>query len=78
MTDWDRMAMDYSVLGLSPNHHPMTFLRPRLHEGVVPSRMLESLPHGTPVEVAGLVVCRSDHPPPRASSFCFWRTSSGW
>src|SRR3990172_6798081 len=23
MTDWDRMAADYSILGLSPNHHPM-------------------------------------------------------
>ncbi len=69
MTDWDRMAADYAVLGLAPNHHPMAFLRPRLHEGIVASRMLESLPDGTPVEVAGLVVCRQR--PGTAKGFVF-------
>jgi error-prone DNA polymerase len=69
MTDWDRMAADYAVLGLSPNHHPMAFLRSRLHEGVVLSRMLESLPDGAPVEVAGLVVCRQR--PGTAKGFIF-------
>ena len=69
MTDWDRMAADYAVLGLSPGHHPMAFLRPQLHEGVVPSRMLESLPDGAPVEVAGLVVCRQR--PGTAKGFVF-------
>ncbi|MDI6857237.1 MAG: DNA polymerase III subunit alpha [Dehalococcoidia bacterium] len=69
MTDWDRMAADYAVLGMSPKHHPMSFLRPQLHEGVVPSRMLDSLPDGTPVEVAGLVVCRQR--PGTAKGFVF-------
>jgi error-prone DNA polymerase len=69
MTDWDRMVADYGVLGLSPNHHPMAFLRSRLHEGVVASRMLESLPDGTPVDVAGLVVCRQR--PGTAKGFVF-------
>jgi error-prone DNA polymerase len=69
MTDWDRMAADYAVLGLSPNRHPMAFLRPQLHEGVVPSRMLASLPDGAPVEVAGLVVCRQR--PGTAKGFVF-------
>jgi error-prone DNA polymerase len=69
MTDWDRMAADYAVLGLSPNHHPMAFLRPQLHEGIVASRMLDSLPDGTPVEVAGLVVCRQR--PGTAKGFVF-------
>jgi error-prone DNA polymerase len=69
MTDWDRMVADYAVLGLSPNHHPMAFLRPQLHEGVVPSRMLESLPDGTPLDVAGLVVCRQR--PGTAKGFIF-------
>jgi error-prone DNA polymerase len=69
MTDWDRMAADYAVLDLSPNHHPMAFLRSRLHEGVVASRMLESLPDGTPVDVAGLVVCRQR--PGTAKGFVF-------
>ena len=69
MTDWDRMAADYAVLGLSPGHHPMALLRPQLHEGVVPSRMLESLADGTAVEVAGLVVCRQR--PGTAKGFVF-------
>ncbi len=69
MTDWDRMTADYAVLGLSPNHHPVTFLRSRLHEGVVPNHMLESLPDGAPVEVAGLVVCRQR--PGTAKGFVF-------
>ncbi len=69
MTDWDRMVADYAVLGLSLNHHPMAFLRSRLHEGIVPSQMLESLPDGTPVEVAGLVICRQR--PGTAKGFVF-------
>ena len=69
MTDWDRMAADYAVLGLSTGHHPLAFLRSQLHEGVVASRMLETLADGTPVEVAGLVVCRQR--PGTAKGFVF-------
>jgi len=69
MTDWDRMVADYAILGLSPNHHPMAFLRSQLHEGVVPSAMLGALPDGAPVEVAGLVVCRQR--PGTAKGFVF-------
>jgi error-prone DNA polymerase len=69
MTDWDRMTADYAVLGLSPGHHPLAMLRPQLHEGIVPSRMLESLADGTAVEVAGLVVCRQR--PGTAKGFVF-------
>jgi error-prone DNA polymerase len=69
MTDWDRMAADYAVLGLSPGYHPMALLRPQLHEGVIASRMLESLDDGTAVEVAGLIVCRQR--PGTAKGFVF-------
>jgi error-prone DNA polymerase len=69
MTAWDRMAADYAVLGLSPGHHPMIFLRSQFHEGVVPSRMLESMEDGTAVEVAGLIVCRQR--PGTAKGFVF-------
>jgi len=69
MSDWNHMAADYAVLGLSPNRHPMAFLRPQLHEGIVPSRMLERLPDGAPLEVAGLVVCRQR--PGTAKGFVF-------
>lgn len=66
---WDRMAADYAILGLSPNAHPMAFLRPRLHEGIVTSQMIESLPNGAKLEVAGLVVCRQR--PGTARGFVF-------
>jgi error-prone DNA polymerase len=76
MTDWDRMAADYAVLGLSPHYHPMAFLRracrqagAELHEGVVPSAMLGALPDGARVEVAGLVACRQR--PGTAKGFVF-------
>ena len=72
LTDWDRMAADYNILGLSPRWHPMAFLRPSAlggHEGVISSRMLESLPDGAPLQVAGLVVCRQR--PGTAKGFVF-------
>ena len=69
MTEWDRMVADFAVLGLSPNHHPMVFLRAGLHEGVVPSAMLGALPDGARVEVAGLVACRQR--PGTAKGFVF-------
>ena len=56
--DRERMALDYALLGLSPDAHPMRFLRESLGEGVASSRHLQALPAGRPVEVAGLVVCR--------------------
>ena len=69
MTDWDRMAADYSTLGMSPAYHPMSFLRPGLHEAIVPTRMLGSLPHGAPVDLAGMVVVRQQ--PGSAKGFVF-------
>ncbi|MEX2031944.1 MAG: error-prone DNA polymerase, partial [Dehalococcoidia bacterium] len=55
---YQRMAGDYAVLHLSPDSHPMQFLRPALGEGVVSSLHLRAMPAGTRVDVAGLVVCR--------------------
>ncbi|MGE3857349.1 MAG: DNA polymerase III subunit alpha [Dehalococcoidia bacterium] len=55
---YQRMAGDYAVLRLSPDSHPMQFLRAGLGEGVVSSRHLRELPGGRHVDVAGLVVCR--------------------
>jgi error-prone DNA polymerase len=55
---YERMAADYALLKLSPDRHPMQFLRPNLGEGVASSRHLHALPGGRTVEVAGLVVCR--------------------
>ena len=57
-TDYQRMTADYELLSLSPDQHPMQFLRPALGEGVASSLHLRSMKGGTHVEVAGLVVCR--------------------
>ena len=55
---YQRMAADYALLRLSPDAHPMQFLRTALGEGVLSSRHLQSIPDRRNVEVAGLVVCR--------------------
>ena len=55
---YQRMASDYAVLHLSPDSHPMQFLRPALGEGVASSLHLRTMPAGTHVDLAGLVVCR--------------------
>jgi error-prone DNA polymerase len=47
----------------------MQFARPHLHEGVIPTRMVEALVDGTRVQVAGLVVCRQR--PGTAKGFVF-------
>ena len=69
MTDWERMAADYSILSLSPHYHPMALIRSHLHEGIVSTAHLEHLPDGAKVEVAGLVVCRQR--PGTAKGFVF-------
>ncbi len=69
MSEWERMHADYLVLGLTPGRHPMSFLRPRFHEGIITSRMIESLADGAEIEVAGLVVCRQQ--PGTAKGFVF-------
>ena len=69
MSDWDKMRADYLILGMSPNAHPMSFLRPRLHEGIVSTAMVSSLDDEAAIEVAGLVVCRQR--PQTAKGFIF-------
>ena len=69
MTDWDRMTADYTILGMSPGHHPMSFLRSGLSEAIAPTHMLANLPDGAPVQVAGMVVVRQQ--PGSAKGFVF-------
>jgi len=57
-SDYERMGADYAVLRLSPDRHPMQFLRRQLGEGVISSAHLRSLSAGRRVDLAGLVVCR--------------------
>jgi error-prone DNA polymerase len=57
-TAYQRMAADYAVLRLSPDSHPMQFLRPALGEGVASSLHLRAMSAGKRADFAGLVVCR--------------------
>jgi error-prone DNA polymerase len=58
MGPWEQTAAEYDILGLSPRYHPLGLLRSRLPGNLVTSKDLETLPHGTHVQFAGLVVCR--------------------
>ena len=55
---WERMTGDYSLVGLSPNSHPIGLLRSRLGASVLSASDLLGRPIGFHGEVAGLVVCR--------------------
>lgn len=57
-SDFERMAADYEVMRLSPEAHPMSFLRQGLGSRITSSRQLRSLAPRQRVETAGLVVCR--------------------
>ena len=55
----DEVAEDLAYGGATTGPHPMSFYRRWLErQRVLPSNRLPSTPHGTPVRVAGVVVCR--------------------
>jgi error-prone DNA polymerase len=63
LSPWQSLAWDYERTGTSP-HHPMSLVRPLLHEGLITSLHLggvhndNRLPNGMVVEMAGMVVTR--------------------
>jgi error-prone DNA polymerase len=57
-SSYQSMADDYEVLGLSPDAHPMQFLRAELGARVLSSHDLRGVEAETPVRTAGMVVCR--------------------
>jgi error-prone DNA polymerase len=54
---WELLLADYATTGLSVSDHALAILRPHL-DGVATSADLETLPHGSTVAVAGMVVAR--------------------
>jgi error-prone DNA polymerase len=58
LSAWESMLADYSSTGLTTATHPLALLRHRLPEGLVTSRDLPALRHGTRVRVGGMVVAR--------------------
>jgi error-prone DNA polymerase len=76
MTAREEAEADYAISGLSPRYHWMQFFRPQLPEDVVSSRHMERLPDGTPLRLAGLVVCRQM--PETAKGFLFVTLEDEW
>ncbi len=65
-----QLVLDYGRKGLSVSDHPMRHLRARLQDrDVVSARELANVAHGSPVTVAGLVICRQQ--PGTASGVVF-------
>ena len=58
LTGWESMLADYGSTGLTTHTHPLALLRERLPSGAVSSAELERRPHGSRVQVGGLVVAR--------------------
>jgi error-prone DNA polymerase len=58
MGPWEQMANDYATMGLSPRYHPLGLLRPRLPRAIRATAETASIPDGTRIQVAGLIVCR--------------------
>jgi len=56
--EWDRMMAEYQTMGVYPSGHIMAMLRPSLPANLTPSNLLTSLPDGTNVYVAGVVIRR--------------------
>ncbi len=69
MSIWELMTADYSLLSLSPGHHPMALIRPSIGEAMPSLRHLQAMPDGARVRVPGMVVCRQQ--PGTAKGFVF-------
>ena len=61
LTEREKMAAEYRVLGVYPRGHLMEFVRPNLRPGVLPAVEVEKLDDGDEVVVAGWPVARQ-HP----------------
>ena len=61
LTEHEKMAAEYRVLGVYPRGHLMEFVRPSLRPGVLPAAAVEKLDDGDEVVVAGWPVARQ-HP----------------
>jgi error-prone DNA polymerase len=58
MSRAEQLVLDYERTGVSVADHPMLLLRPTLPARIKSSRDVMALRSGTPVSVAGLVICR--------------------
>jgi error-prone DNA polymerase len=58
MSEWEEVAAEYEILGLSPDQQAMALIRAHLDSDILTSTEAVSRPEGTIVRVAGLAVCR--------------------
>jgi error-prone DNA polymerase len=58
LSAYERMAADYRTMGLSPDAHPMQFMRRQAAPGLSTVAELQAMAPGRAVEVAGMVVTR--------------------
>jgi len=58
LAPWESMVADYATTGLTLGEHPLALLRGRLPEKAVTCADLETMRHGVPVTIGGLVVAR--------------------
>lgn len=66
----ERIYLDYTLLGLSPNDHPINLLREEINQGgILRSDEIMNLPSGKYVRFLGLSVCKQR--PETAKGFCF-------
>ena len=69
MTPIERLETDLKTQGHSVGPHPMRLWRKEHGTETTHSGHLSQLPHGTPVQIAGLVICRQR--PGTAKGHCF-------
>jgi error-prone DNA polymerase len=66
----ERLVADFRGTGLTVGMHPMGYHRKELRRaGVFSAQEIQTLPNGTPVRVAGAVICRQR--PGTAKGFVF-------
>jgi error-prone DNA polymerase len=73
---WELVTADYRSTSVSIGKHPMELLRPQFGDSVLASRQLESVPHGSRIETAGLVVARQR--PATAKGVVFMLLEDEW
>lgn len=84
LSQWQRLAWDWELVGTSPVGHPMALIRPLLHEGIVTSRHIggvgnpNRLPQGMKVEYAGMVVTRQRPESAAGVMFMLLEDEFGW
>jgi len=68
MSDYERLASDYAVTGLSVGKHPMALIRDQLRK-IVKATDLPLYQNRSRVSIAGMVICRQR--PGTANGHCF-------